>query len=117
MRTSARSAERRTRQSGSPAGPIGSWQSTFNPATIRLASCPTFCCIIAPCSKRHGLTVRTLLVLLHRGADSPRLTGLYERGVSGEPFDAALRYRVLRVWEVPAAAWLSGDSDSFRWPR
>jgi predicted transposase YdaD len=26
----------------------------------------------------------------------------------GEPFDAALRYRVLRVWEVPAAAWLSG---------
>jgi len=58
--------------------------------------------------KRHGLPVRTLLVLLHRGADSPRLTGLYERGFPGKPFDAALRYRVLRVWEVPAAAWLSG---------
>ncbi len=58
--------------------------------------------------KRHGLPVRTLLVLLHRGADSPRLTGLYERGFPGEPFDAALRYRILRVWEVPAAAWLSG---------
>jgi hypothetical protein len=58
--------------------------------------------------KRHGLPVRTLLVLLHRGADSRKVTGLYERGFPGEPFDAALRYRVLRVWEVPAAAWLSG---------
>src|SRR5438270_5708657 len=58
--------------------------------------------------KRHGLPVRTLLVLLHRGADSRKLTGLYERGFPAEPFDAALRYRVLRVWEVPAAAWLSG---------
>ncbi len=58
--------------------------------------------------KRHGLPVRTLLVLLHRGADSRKLTGLYERGFPGEPFDAALRYRVLRVWEIPAATWLSG---------
>lgn len=58
--------------------------------------------------KRHDLPVRTLLVLLHRGADSRKLTGLYERGFSGEPFDAALHYRILRVWEVPAAAWLSG---------
>ncbi len=52
--------------------------------------------------------MRTLLVLLHRGADSRKLTGLYERGFPGEPFDVALRYRILRVWEVPAAAWLSG---------
>jgi hypothetical protein len=58
--------------------------------------------------KRHGLPVRTLLVLLHRGADSRKLTGLYERGFPGEPFDAALRYRVLRIWEIPAATWLSG---------
>ena len=29
--------------------------------------------------KRHHLMVRSLLVLLHRGADSPQLTGLYER--------------------------------------
>jgi hypothetical protein len=58
--------------------------------------------------KRHGLPVRTLLVLLHRGAASRKVTGLYERGFPGEPFDAALRYRVLRVWEVPAAAWLAG---------
>jgi hypothetical protein len=58
--------------------------------------------------RRHGLPVRTLLVLLHGGADSRKLTGLYERGFPGEPFDAALRYRILRVWEVPAATWLSG---------
>jgi hypothetical protein len=58
--------------------------------------------------RRHGLPVRTLLVLLHRGADSRKLTGLYERGFPGEPFDAALRYRIVRVWEVPATAWLSG---------
>jgi hypothetical protein len=58
--------------------------------------------------KRHGLPVRTLLVLLHRSADSRKLTGLYERGFAAEPFDAALRYRVLRVWEIPAATWLSG---------
>jgi hypothetical protein len=58
--------------------------------------------------KRHGLRVRSLLVLLHRGADSPQLTGLYERGFSGEPFDVALRYRVLRVWQVAAEQWLAG---------
>jgi hypothetical protein len=58
--------------------------------------------------KRHVLLVRTLLVLLHRRADSPRLTGFYERGFPGEPFEAALRYRVLRVWEVPSRDWLSG---------
>jgi predicted transposase YdaD len=54
------------------------------------------------------LQVRSLLVLLQRGADSPQLTGLYERGFLGEPFDVALRYRTVRVWEVPAQQWLSG---------
>jgi predicted transposase YdaD len=58
--------------------------------------------------KRHGLLVRTLLVLLHRRADSPRLTGFYERRFPGEPFEVALRYRVVRVWEVPAREWLAG---------
>jgi hypothetical protein len=58
--------------------------------------------------KRHGLLVRTLLVVLHRGADSPQLTGLYDRGFPGEPFDVALRYRMLRVWQVPPQVWLSG---------
>ena len=58
--------------------------------------------------KRHGLPVRSLLVLLHGGADSPQLTGLYERGFLGEPFDVALRYRVVRVWQVAAERWLAG---------
>lgn len=58
--------------------------------------------------KRHGLGVRSLLVLLHRGADSPQLTGLYERGFPDEPFDVALRYRVLRVWQVAAEQLLAG---------
>jgi predicted transposase YdaD len=58
--------------------------------------------------KRHGLLVRTLLVLLHRRADSPQLTGSYERGFPGELFDVALRYRIIRTWEIPAEEWLSG---------
>jgi hypothetical protein len=58
--------------------------------------------------KRHGLGVRSLLVLLHPGADSPQVTGLYERGFPDEPFDAALRYRTVRVWQVPPEQWLKG---------
>ncbi len=58
--------------------------------------------------RRHGVLVRSLLVLLHPGADSRKLTGLYERGFADEPFDVALRYRVVRVWQVPSAAWLAG---------
>ena len=74
----------------------------------RSPSSPTCCCIIAPRFRRHHLLVRSLLVLLHPGADSPQLTGRYERGFPGEPFDVALRYYTLRVWEVPAARWLAG---------
>jgi hypothetical protein len=58
--------------------------------------------------KRHRLPVRSLLVLLHRGADSPQVTGLYERGFPGEPFDVAFRYQTVRVWQVSAEKWLSG---------
>jgi hypothetical protein len=58
--------------------------------------------------KRHGLLVRSLLVLLHPGADSRQLTGFYERGFPGEPFDAALRYRPLRVWRIAPEKWLAG---------
>jgi hypothetical protein len=58
--------------------------------------------------RRHGLLVRSLLVILHRGADSPQATGYYERGFANEPFDVAFRYRALRVWQVPARQWLTG---------
>ena len=57
---------------------------------------------------RHGLPVRSLLVLLHRGADSPKLTGFYERGFPDQPPDVTLRYALVRVWQVPAERWLSG---------
>jgi hypothetical protein len=62
----------------------------------------------AALGKRHNLGVHSLAVVLHRGADSPRLTGLYERGFPGEPADVTLRYRVVRVWQVPAERWLAG---------
>jgi hypothetical protein len=58
--------------------------------------------------RRHGLLVRSLLVILHPGADSPQATGYYERGFANEPFDVAFRYRALRVWQVPARRWLTG---------
>lgn len=58
--------------------------------------------------KRQRLRVRSLLVLLHRGADSPQLTGWYERGFPNEPFDVALRYQIVRVWQVPSEQWLTG---------
>jgi hypothetical protein len=62
----------------------------------------------AALGKRHGLLVRSLVVILHRGADSPQLTGLYERGFPDEPPDVTLRYRTVRVWQVPAQRWLAG---------
>ena len=58
--------------------------------------------------RRHGLLVRSLLVLLHRGTDSPQLTGFYERGFPDQPSDVSLRYALVRVWQVPAEKWLSG---------
>jgi hypothetical protein len=58
--------------------------------------------------RRHGLQVRSLLVLLHPGADSPKLTGFYERGFTDQPCDVTLRYALVRVWQVPAEKWLSG---------
>jgi hypothetical protein len=58
--------------------------------------------------RRHGLLVRSLLVILHPGADSPQATGSYERGFANAPFDVALRYQVIRVWQVPARQWLTG---------
>jgi hypothetical protein len=62
----------------------------------------------AALGRRHGLRVRSMAVILHRGADSPQLNGLYESGFPGEPPDVTLRYRVVQVWKVPPERWLSG---------
>src|SRR5207302_261632 len=86
----------------------GCWLSIFRPARTRSRNFPICCCINSALFKRHGLRVRSLLVLLPRGADSRQLTGLYERGFADEPFDVALRYRCVRVWQLPAEMWLSG---------
>src|SRR5712691_7113608 len=46
---------------------------------------------------RHEMRVRTGVVLLRPEADSPRLTGVYERRFPGEDAYLTFRYRVLRV--------------------
>jgi predicted transposase YdaD len=57
---------------------------------------------------RHGLRVRTGVVLLHPKADSPQMTGLYQRGFPGEEPYLSFRYDVLRVWQLSPEPLLSG---------
>jgi predicted transposase YdaD len=57
---------------------------------------------------RHDLPVLSVAVLLHRAADSPQLTGLAERALTGEPPHASLRYQILRVWQLPTELLLTG---------
>jgi hypothetical protein len=59
-------------------------------------------------SDRHELPVRTGVVVLHPGADSPRLSGVYERGFLGEEAYLTFRYRVVRVWQLPPGPLLTG---------
>ena len=57
---------------------------------------------------RHDLPVRSGVVLLRPEADSPQLTGRYERGFPGEDAYLAFRYQVLRVWQLAPGPLLSG---------
>jgi hypothetical protein len=41
-------------------------------------------------------------------ADSPQLTGLYERGFPGEAAYLTFRYQVVRVWQLPSEPLLTG---------
>jgi predicted transposase YdaD len=50
---------------------------------------------------RHDVRVRSGAVLLRPEADSPQLTGVYERGFPGEEPYLTFRYQVLRVWQLP----------------
>ena len=56
---------------------------------------------------RHRVPVASVLVLLHREADSPAYSGRYP---VAPPFGPAWEfgYTVMRVWEVPAEALLNG---------
>jgi hypothetical protein len=57
---------------------------------------------------RHGLRVRSAVVLLRPEADSPQLTGVYQRAFPGEEPYLTFRYQVLRVWELPPEPLLTG---------
>ncbi len=57
---------------------------------------------------RHGVPVCSVVVLLRRAADSPDFTGETTRNLPGEPSYRTFRYRVVRVWELPAVTFLTG---------
>ena len=56
---------------------------------------------------RHNLPVLTVLVLLRKEANSPSLTGLYERFLpDGRPTNR-YDYQVVRLWKEPADSFLN----------
>lgn len=58
--------------------------------------------------RRHGLPVRTMVVLLRRSADSAEMVGELQRGFPGEPPYLIFRYQVVRVWQLAPDAFLNG---------
>ena len=58
--------------------------------------------------RRHGVPVRSALFLLRREADSPRFTGLLEQLDPAGDWERRWRYRVIRVWQLPSEALLTG---------
>ncbi len=57
---------------------------------------------------RHDLPVHSAAILLRPEADSPQLTGRYQRAFPGaEPY-LTFRYQVLRVWRLPPGPLLTG---------
>jgi predicted transposase YdaD len=57
---------------------------------------------------RHDLPVRSAVLLLHPAADSPQVTGLYQRGFPGEEDYIRFRYHVVRVWQLAPELLLAG---------
>src|SRR5262249_6240022 len=57
---------------------------------------------------RHDRVVLSVPVLLRPEADSPQWTGLLERGLPGEESSSTLRYRMIRVWQLPVEPLLAG---------
>ena len=57
---------------------------------------------------RHQLRVRSGAVLLRPEADSPQLSGIYQRGFAGEEPYLTFRYAVVRVWQLPPEPLLTG---------
>ncbi len=60
---------------------------------------------------RHDLPVLTVLVLLRKEANSPSLTGVYERFLpDGRPTNR-YDYQVVRLWKEPAESFLNAGVD------
>lgn len=59
---------------------------------------------------RHGLLVRSVLLLLRREANASDLTGRLALKFPDdpEPYDT-FRYHVVRAWELPVEPWLTGS--------
>jgi predicted transposase YdaD len=59
---------------------------------------------------RHGLPVRSAVVLLRRAAEATNLSGIREERLpdSADPYDV-FRYLVVRVWRLPLGPLLSGS--------
>ncbi len=58
---------------------------------------------------RHGLPVRSVLLLLRPEANATEVTGLLERRhAPGEEPYKTFRYEVVRVWQLPAESLLTG---------
>jgi hypothetical protein len=57
---------------------------------------------------RHDRPVVSVAVVLRPEADSPQLTGTFERRLADQESIALLRYRVLRVWQLPLESLLAG---------
>ncbi len=56
---------------------------------------------------RHNLPVLTILVLLRKEANSPSLTGIYERYVPDGRLTNRYNYQVVRLWQHDAEPYLT----------
>jgi predicted transposase YdaD len=57
---------------------------------------------------RHDLPVRSAAILLRPEADSPQLTGVYERGFPDEEPYLTFGYQAVRIWRLPPEPLLTG---------
>ena len=57
---------------------------------------------------KHKLPVLTVLILLHKAADSPGLTGTYERHLPDGSLANRYNYRVVRLWQEDPDPYLTG---------
>ncbi len=58
--------------------------------------------------RRHDIAVRSAIILLRRETDSPRLNGLLVDLDPSGAWERRWRYRVIRVWQLPADGLLAG---------